>query len=200
MTMSEMAAALPTDPAAPTTESQPAHPGPPPNAPADDFSTALPVGVHPRDSAVTVVPGQNLDSDTPVNQDGPGPQGFRTQPPWSTENEQAVPVYQRAAHDWSANQYTLSSTRGPIQLAGRRRGRQSVIVWVPTSASLGVVVSPDEGDIEQGAGVTLSPGDSIELPTEATVYGGVIVGNSSGTAYVVELYNPPGGGLGLSSS
>lgn len=198
--MTDLSTTLGTDPEPPTTESIPDQPAQPPVAPALDFSTGLPQGVHPRDSTVPVVPGMPLDQDTPIEQDGPGPQGQRTAPPWSTENEEAVPVYQRAAHDWSANQYTLSQSRGPIQLAGRRRGRSTVVVWVPTAASLGIVISPDEGDIEQGAGITLSPGDSIELPTEASVYGGVIVGNTTGIAYVVELYNPPGGGLGLSSS
>lgn len=165
--------------------------------------TGLPQGTHPRDASAPINPstGQPPDGDTPITTDGPvAPQGVPTSPPWSTENEEALPVNQRAAHDWDANQYTLTSSRGPIQLAGRKRGRTTVIVWVPTAASNGIVISPTEGDIEQGAGVTLSPGDSIELPTEAPVYGGVIVGQTSGTAYVVELYNPPGGGLGLSSS
>lgn len=198
--MTDLMTTLSTDPEPPTTEPIAAQPAPPPVAPAHDFGTSLPQGVHPRDSTAPVVPGMPLDQDTPIEQDGPGPQGQRTTPPWSVENEEAFAVNQRAAHDWSANTYTLSATRGPIQLAGRKRGRVTVIVWVPTSASLGIVVSPDEGDIEQGVGITLSPGDSIELPTEASVYGGVIVGNTTGTAYVVELYNPPGGGLGLSSS
>lgn len=198
--MTDLMTTLGTDPSPPTTEPVAPNVSQPPVAPAVDFGTSLPQGVHPRDASVPVVPGMPLDSDTSINQDGPGPQGERTEPPWSVENEQAWPINQRAAHDWSANAYTLSSSRGPIQLAGRKRGRVSVIVWVPTSASLGIVISPDEGDIEQGAGITLSPGDSIELPTEASIYGGVIVGNTTGTAYVVELYNPPGGGLGLSST
>jgi hypothetical protein len=117
--------------------------------------------------------------------------------PWSTDNEQAIPVNQRAGSEWSANEYTLGIT--PIQLAGKLKGCVSTKIWVPSTASHGCVISPSEGDITQGAGITLSPGDSIELFTEAGVWGGVIVGQTTGTAYVVRIYNPPGGGLGLSA-
>lgn len=195
--MTDMATQLGQDPEPPTTEPPDTHnqaavasPGP-----------LLPQGIHPRDNSVPITPGHPLESNDPTHgMDQLGPQGQRRRPPWSTENENALPVYQRAAHDWTANQYTLSSTIGPIQIAGRQRGVFSTVVWVPTSAAEGVLISPAEGDVTQGAGVTLSPGDSIELPTEAAVWAGVIVGQSSGTVYVVRFYNPPGGGLGLSSS
>lgn len=165
-----------------------------------DTATQLPQGVHPRDNSVPVVPGSPLDADTPISLDAPlEAQGTPGTPPWSTANEEAFPVNQRSAHEWSANSYTLSSTVGPIQLAGRRKGQVSVTVWVPASAAHGIVISPLEGDIQQGAGVELDPGDSITLETEAAVWGGVIVGQTSGTANVVVLYNPPGGGLGLSA-
>jgi hypothetical protein len=159
----------------------------------------LPQGVHPRDNSAPYVPGPGIDSNAPTHKDNLGPQGQRRKPPWNTDNEEAFPVYQRAAHDWSANQYTVHSNN-PIAVAGRKKGRTSVVVWVPTTAAEGVLISPDEGDLTQGAGVVLSPGDSIELPTEAPVWAGVIIGQSTGTVYVVEYYNPPGGGLGLSSS
>lgn len=198
--MTDLMTTLGTDPSAPTTEPIAAQPAPPPVAPAHNFGTELPQGVHPRDSSVPVVPGMPLDQDTAIEQDGPGPQGVRTTAPWNVENEEAFPVNQRAAHDWSANQYTVNSTDGPIQIAGRLRGCLTTVAWVPSSAAEGVVISPSQGDIQQGAGVTLSPGDSIELPTEAAVWCGVIVGQTSGTVYVTRFFNPPGGGLGLSAA
>jgi hypothetical protein len=194
--MTDASTTLTTDPQARTTEAAPGVPTP--AAPPLDFTTELPQGVHPRDSSVPIVPGQPLDADSIAAEGNLGPQGHRTSAPWGTSNEEAFPVNQRAASQWSANQYTLGAT--PIQLAGKLRGRTSVIIWVPASASHGCVVAPEEGDITQGAGITLSPGDSIELPTEGAVWAGVIVGQTTGTVYVVQLFNPPGGGLGLSAS
>jgi hypothetical protein len=197
--VTDLMATLGTDPQPPTTEPVAANPAPPPVPPATDFTTGLPPGVHPLDNSVPVVPGMPIDADTPINQDGPGAQGKTRTAPWSTDNEQALPVYQRAASEWSANSYTLNSTSGPIQLAGKRKGQVSVTVWVSATASHGVVISPNQGDIQQGAGIELDPGDSITLDTEAAIWGGVIVGQTAGSVNVVVLYNPPGGGLGLSA-
>lgn len=162
-------------------------------------TATLPQGVHPRDNSVPIVPGAQLDADTPISLDAPlESQGTPTTPPWSTDNEQAFPVNQRAASEWTANSYTLGSNN-PIQLSGKRKGQVSVTVWVPASASHGLVIAPNEGDLTQGAGIELDPGDSITLETEAAVWGAVIVGQTSGTVNVVVLFNPPGGGLGLSA-
>jgi hypothetical protein len=199
--MTDLSTPIGSDPQPPTTEPMPPEPAPAPVPPANDFDTVIPQGVHPRDASVPVIPGMPMQGPDKVAGEGNlANQGQRTRAPWSTENEQAFPVYQRASHDWSANQYILASSSGPIQIAGRLRGVASTVIWVPTAASEGVVISPTEGDIQQGAGVTLSPGDSIELPTEAAVWAGVIVGQTTGTVYVARFYNPPGGGLGLSSA
>jgi hypothetical protein len=192
--MSDMSTIISGDPDPPTTV--PIAPTVPHPAPAN---RSLPQGAHPLDKSVPTVPGQMVDTDKVAAEGDLGAQGQRRKPPWDTENEQAVPVYQRAAHDWSANQYTLSA-KNIIQIAGRLRGCLTTVVWVPTAAASGCVISPDEGDITQGAGVTLSPGDSIELPTEGPVWAGVIDGNANGTVYVARFFNPPGGGLGLSSA
>jgi hypothetical protein len=167
----------------------------------------LPQGVHPLDQSVPAVPGGALlEHDQPPSAVGPlGPQSARRQKPWATVNEDALPVNQRSAHDWTANAYTLNATAGeafsPIQLGGRLRGCVSTVVWVPTTSTNGVIISPDQGDIQLGAGITLNPGDSIEIVSEAPVWGGVIPGNAKGgPVQVVRTYNPPGGGLGLSSS
>jgi hypothetical protein len=170
-----------------------------PVPPAANFGTVLPQGVHPHDASVPLTPGVPIDSNALPGEGHLGPQGERRRPPWDVENEEALAVYQRSAHDWSARQFTVNSTSGPIQIAGRLRGCLSTVIWVPTSAAHGCVIDPTEGAIQAGAGVTLSPGDSIELPTEGAVWAGVIVGQTSGTVYVVRFFNPPGGGLGLSS-
>ena len=163
-----------------------------------DFTADLPSGVHPRDNTVPIIPGQVLAEPNPLDQADLEAQGQRRNAPWSIDNEEAFPVNQRSASEWSGNSYTLSSNN-PIQLSGKRKGQVSVTVWVPSSACHGVVISPNEGDITQGAGIELDPGDSITLETEAAVWGGVIVGQTTGSVSVVVLYNPPGGGLGLSA-
>jgi hypothetical protein len=190
--MTDLMSTMGNDPAPPTTE-------PVGNQPTAVPGMELPQGVHPGDRSVPLVPGQPVESNSPTAGDNLGKQGQRRRPPWDTENEEALPVYQRAAHDWTANQFALASNN-PIQIAGRLRGAVSTVVWVPSSAANGVVISPNEGDITQGAGITLSPGDSIELCTEGAVSAGVSGGNATGTVYVVRLYNPPGGGLGLSAA
>jgi hypothetical protein len=190
--MTDLGTTLNMDPDPQTMEPVGPAVAPAPAPPVTDFTTPLPSGVHPNDRSS---PGARDDSLPGEGQ--LGPQGWRRQSPWNVDNEDAFPVNQRAASEWSANQYTLGTT--PIQLAGTRKGCVSTKIWVPSTASHGCVISPTEGDITQGAGITLSPGDSVELFTEAAVWGGVIVGQTTGTAYVIRLYNPPGGGLGLSS-
>ncbi len=163
-----------------------------------DLSAELAPGVHPRDPSVPIVPGQVLAEPNPTDQADLIEQGQRRSAPWSIDNEEALAVNQRSSSQWSANAYTLSSGN-IIQLAGKLKGCVSTTIWVPASASHGVVIAPEEGDITQGAGVELDPGDSITLETEAAIWGGVIVGQSTGSCQVVRLYNPPGGGLGLSA-
>lgn len=163
-----------------------------------DLTAELPPGTHPRDASVPLVPGQAIDSDNAgIDGNALAEQGTRRSKPWGTDNESAFPVNQRSSSQWSANAYTLSGN--PIQLAGKLKGCVSTTIWVPATASHGIVIAPEEGDITQGAGVELDPGDSITLDTEAAVWGGVIVGQTTGTCQVVRLFNPPGGGLGLSA-
>lgn len=165
----------------------------------------LPVGVHPYDARSPVAAGGQLPSEAPGEGDVyAGRQGEPGRRAFSTANTDAFPVFQRAASDWTSNRFTLgpAATQEPVQLAGRRRGRVSVLIWVPSSASFGVVIGPTQGEVQAGgsAGVLLVPGDSIELPTEGAIYAAADGTNASGTAYVVELFNPAGGGLGLAAS
>jgi hypothetical protein len=206
--MSDLDSIVGTDPHPDTLAFTPAPVAAPeePPTPIHPLLAPVPAGIHPLDQSSPLVNGKIVTKDGPPGTgEGLGRQGERTVKPWNTENEDAFPVYQRAAHDWSANRYTLSQVTGempsPIQLAGRLRGCVSTVVWVPSSSALGVIISPDQGDIQQGAGVTLNPGDSIEISSEGPVWGGVIPGNTTGgPVQVTRYYNPPGGGLGLSSS
>lgn len=186
-------------------DTHPATTEPMSNVPATQTpGSEIPIGVHPYDARSPLAANGQLPSEAPGEGDlYPGAQGDPGRRPWSTANVEAFPVFQRSASDWSANTFTLgpAATQEPIQLAGRRRGRVSVIIWVPTAATFGVVIAPTQGEVQSGgsAGVTLSPGDSIELPTEAAIWGASIGTNASGSANVVELVNPPGGGLGLAA-
>ena len=77
-----------------------------PAAPPDENTSTgmdpgLPQGVHPLDRSVPHTPGTNPDHDTPISLTEPGPQGITRPAPWSTDNETALPVYQRSAHDWN---------------------------------------------------------------------------------------------------
>lgn len=192
--MSDLSTMMGTDPHPDTL--QPVGPAVQHPTPGQD----LPIGVHPGDNSVPLVPGQPLEHNQPVSPVEPGAQGERRRPPWDTDNEEALPVFMRAAHDWSIRTFTLNSTTGPIVVASRLKGCQSTILWVPATAALGCVIAPTQGELNNGAGGTLNPGDSIELATEGPVYGGVIGANATGTLYVVRTFNPPGGGLGLSAS
>lgn len=176
-------------------------PGIPP--PAVDSGTVP--GVHPWDQSVPIDPGtgQLVEPDRPP---GTGPdqlesQGFTTRKPWATENEDAIPTNQRSAHNWEARVYTVNVNNSPIQAAGRLRGCVATVIWIPSTSPFGVMVSPDEGDIQQGAGLILNPGDSFQIESEGAVWLGIIPGNNSGgPAQIARFINPPGGGLGLSSS
>jgi hypothetical protein len=169
---------------------------------ADDLAPAqvlvnphdLPAGVHPHDARGGAPGGREG-----LGGEGPTPQGKSLHKPWDVDNEEAFSVYQRASHDWSAQQYNLTTGNTPFQLAGRQKGRESVTIWVPSTASFGCIIAPSEGDVQQGTGIVLNVGDSITLRTEGPVYTSVISPNATGTVYIVQFFNPPGGGLGLSA-
>lgn len=120
---------------------------------------------------------------------GPPATGRR---PWAVDNPDALAVFMRASASWSANTFTLSRT---LQLIGRQRGRTHVSLWVPASASAGVLIAPTEGEVDNGDGVELAPGDSIAIYTEAPIYGGLVTGQTTGVVAVVAYLNP-GGSLG----
>ena len=161
----------------------------------------LPAGVHPGDASTAqeAVPGVPLDHEK-------GQQWRPGREPWGVDNEEALPVYNRAAHDWSPGQVWCNSTvnSGVQVVNGRQAGRASVTVWVPLldpngNAPLGVMIGPTtESVIQGGIGcVVLNIGDSITIPSEGPVYAGCISGNSTGFCQYMSLTNPLGRGRDL---
>jgi hypothetical protein len=162
---------------------------------SDTQTTQLPPGVHPRDPSGADWKPPTSEKETSWT---PGRKA------WDTENDEALGVYQRAAHDWDAQLWVLTQTE---QIAGRLKGRVALVLAVPTtlpdgSAPNGVIIGSSGGPVDQAfsSGVgdvyVLNAGDSLTLRTEASVYASPIKGNSTGAVQTINLYNPPGGGLG----
>ena len=119
---------------------------------------------------------------------------------FNTDNEQAIPVWERSSEGHRTVSVTVSET---TQLVGRRRGRKYVALSVPTSVTRGgvattpngVQVSHDRNSIDVGIGYQLNPGDSLEIDSEAPVYVGPLPGLTSGVVQYSEALNYPNGSL-----
>lgn len=162
---------------------------------------ALPIGVHPMDPSEELVPG--FGNNRPVPADTPGSRYSTGAPPWKTDNDEAVPVFQRSAHDASVQIIVPSSATGPAVAVGRQKGRQAVTLTVPTllasgAAPLGVLYGFTEDAVQAGGNACgiLNVGDSRTISTEAPIWVAVIPGNATGAVEVLVEYNPPGGSLG----
>jgi hypothetical protein len=168
---------------------------------------ALPVGVHPLDAAVPVTPGVHPDHDLPLPAENADTNYVTGRPAFDRDNSEAVPTFQRSAHDWSSRVIWVDANSGGTAIAGGRMpGRVDITLAVPLLLSngvapLGVVYGPTEADVQaaqigQGSGLVpcLNPGDSITLYTEASVYVGLIGTNATGAVQVTQHFNPPGGG------
>ena len=145
----------------------------------------LPPGVHPTDPrypAAPIIPPAQV-----------GPVAETTRPPFDIPNGKAMGVFQRASSDWSARTLTLSSTETVIQAAGRLKGRESVTLFVPSTATNGVVVARTQGTAQLHGGVPIAVDGSITIRTEAPVYVGLLSGKTTGKVCVVETFNPDGG-------
>lgn len=147
------------------------------------LDTQLAVGVHPLDSSTNPATYAN---------ENPAPDSVAKphtkSKPWGVRNEEALPVYQRAAHKFTAVTYTVS---GAMQILPSQDGRLKATLYVSSTAADGVVIGPDRGQIEVGYGAVLNPGDSIDLPTEAAIYAAPIGTNATGTVTIVSFFNPP---------
>ncbi len=125
-------------------------------------------------------------------------------PQFDTENGDAVPVFQRAAHDWTSGALALNnnSQEGPVQIVGRQKGRLSTTLWVPAkdangNVPNGVTFASTEGELQNaGYPAVLNVGDSVTINSEAAVWCAVISGNTTGLVCFKTEYNPAGGELG----
>ena len=147
----------------------------------------LGIGVHPYDPSVPM--NQPYNHEAPVNETPP----MSTQPgrrAYDTRNSDALPVFERSSEKWSANTLVLNNAE-PLQVAGKQKGRKELILFVPNSATAGVVIAPDSGEVSMGGGVQLDPGATLTLKTEAAVWAGLISGQTTGTICVVATSNPP---------
>lgn len=114
---------------------------------------------------------------------------------FDTVNEQAVPVFERAASSFTVKQFTV--TNEAQALVGRRRGRKYVALSCPGTVTVGGVGSTPKGfafshtrsDLDVGIGFQMNPGDSVEIDSEAEVYVAALPGNTTGTVQYLECYN-----------
>jgi hypothetical protein len=164
--------------------------------------SVLPPGAHPNDPSVA---GGLYHGDNPVPQDqayglGQAPTG---RPPWSTDNDEALGVFQRGSDSWDGGLIVVDANgSGTAQVIGRQKGRCAVKLWVPTALNgvatvYGVMLSPNQSELENPipGGFQLNPGDSIVIETEAPVYAGLIGTNPLGHVQWIVLSNPLGGHL-----
>lgn len=204
--MTDLSTMMGTDPAPDTTEPAGVPGVPPPGVPGSD--PGVTAGVHPLDQSVPVQDGRLVEPDRPpsTGPDQLGPQGVRTKAPWSTSNEDAIPINQRAPHDWFGSTYTPNATGNNVTRISRLKGCKKTVLSIPAVANvataLPVIIAQDEGDVNQGAGVELYPGEApLIIESEGPIFIGVVGANATGgPVRVIRFIDPPGGGLGLSAS
>jgi hypothetical protein len=169
----------------------------PPDDPATPFP-GLPPGVHPFDPSTD---GGDALAAKPDTYGSKVPSTGK--PPYDTENYEAVPVFTRPSHDWTARTVIINATTGATQLVGRQKGKGHMVISVPAVASvaaaLPVVIGPDEGDVMTGlSGWIIYPGESFTIDTEGAIWAGALGNNATaGPVRVAATMNPPGGGLGV---
>jgi hypothetical protein len=163
----------------------------------------LPPGVHPLDPSITVPPdyiGGPLEEPGQVPHDTAGNRYETGRKPFSTENDDALAVWERASHDWTGDTVIIGMPNPTVQLIGRQTGRKCITLWCPSTGTA-VCIAPTQGVCDQQftsgvGGLILNPGDSVTINTEAQVWAGILNGNTTGTVAFLAEYNPPGGGLG----
>lgn len=185
----------------------------------------LPPGVHPNDPSIAFDPGTSPtdahpDANNPVPHDTPGNRYSKGRKPWSQENDQALPVFQRGSHELAVGLAIVNQQNGGTALiVGRNKGRRQLRLWLPANVAtnqlllpsgaaligtgvintgiLGCVVSAVEGELQVGGGIVINPGDpAITLEYEGSLYLGLLPGNTVGYCQWANMFNPPGGGLG----
>jgi hypothetical protein len=170
---------------------------------SDQMSSDLPPGVHPLDKSTPW--HADFDANTAVAPDRPAPLAPPTRKPFGTENDEALPVFQRAAGDWTP-QLVIVNSGNPTTIVGRQKGRTFAYLWVPVSVVINGTVTATPAGICIGSSpeeatqnnVLLSVGDPpVPFPTEGSIYAAVQPGQSVGYVQVISFTSPPGGQLGI---
>jgi len=174
------------------------------STPDERFEYTIPAGTAPEDRSI---PADQLEhyTDLPVHHDTAGNRYTVGRKGFKTENDEAFPVFERASSDWNCGAVVVNSNNGGTSIiVGRQRGRKNVTLLVPTtwtnpngtvSSPNGVTISQTEGELQNGSGYQLNPGDSVTISTEAPIWAGLIPGNSTGVVQWLVEYNPAGGEL-----
>ena len=167
------------------------HPGAPPSQ--------LPPGTHPYDPSVPYAGGE-LHDPAQIPADDAAYHYETGRAPFSTGNEEALAIWERASHDWTGDTVNIGMPNPTVQLIGRQKGRKCITLWCPSTGTA-VCIAPVQGICDQQfqsgiGGLILNPGDSVTINTEASVFAGILNGNTTGTVAFLAEYNPPGGGLG----
>lgn len=171
----------------------------------DTLAPPLPPGVHPGDAATPMVPG--FDSNRPVHPDTPSALAHRRRQPWSTENEEALGVFERAAVDWTPGLIQVGSVQNAIQVVGRQKGRTSAYLWIPTQVvwqgallanpAAGAIVIGSDPNEAQLQLCCLNVGDAASLVSEASIYAALAPGSATMYLQFILFTNPVGGELGI---
>jgi hypothetical protein len=177
-------------------------PGPPgvnaehfraPEAPA----SGLAPGVHPNDPS-----GTERFAEA---QEAPASHVRVRRAPFSIPSGEAMPVFQRSAHDWRSGVVGVNTNNGGTAgVVGRLAGRRSLTLWIPTKVVVGgslvtttdgVMYAATEGELQNGGGTYLGLGDSVTIEAEASVTIGLAPGSTQGYVQYLDLFDAPGGGI-----
>lgn len=168
----------------------------------DVISRPLPPGVHPGDPSEYI--SQDFGTNYPVGVERARPAQPNTgKPPYGVDNSKAIPVFQRASHDGDVRIVVVNQTTngGTAVAVNRQRGRQRVVLSVPSklpdgvTVPLGVTFGFAEADVQTGGNAScgvINQGDPpIVIFTEAPIWLGLIGANATGACQVLTENNPP---------
>jgi hypothetical protein len=169
----------------------------PPPPGRDDLE--VPAQGRPGDSPDDRSTPERYPGGSPVPPDTAGGDSPRGTESFSTENDEAIGVFQRADEAWTGQTWPIT---GAVQIVRRMKGRGATTVYVPATdvngnAILGVIVGPNDSDVQgNGFPLFLLPGMSMTIRSEAPVWAAPIPGNATGYVCTLTTDNPSGGQLG----
>jgi hypothetical protein len=168
------------------------------------MTDTLPIGVHPRDPSMPADLAAQLH-DHPVPHDTAAQLASRAAGPWQLGNPEALAVFQRLAKNVAIGVTSVNANQGgTAKIVGRRPGRTRLSLWVPssyfpggvlTTTPAGVLISEDEGELQQQAafgGAPLFVGDSADISSEAAVWAGLQPGQTLGVVAWIHCWDAAG--------